>query len=131
MIHLMFTLVLAEMALILTLLFRTPLRKLVMMGLDRLKQGRGRLVANTVAATMTLLFSSIIYQATIIHKRSAEASMVNPTEEVLMAQRQLEASLIGFSLFLALIIDRLYYLIKELYLLRMSLEAAIILHQAG
>lgn len=72
-----------------------------MMGLERLKHGRGRLVANTVAATMALLFSSTIYhEITIIQKRSsAEApSMLlqpNPTEDVLMARRQLEASLMG------------------------------------
>ena len=41
MIQLLYTVILAEMALILTLLFRTPLRKLVIMALDRVKRGRG------------------------------------------------------------------------------------------
>ncbi|XP_059444888.1 uncharacterized protein LOC132176641 [Corylus avellana] len=122
MIQLLFTLVLAEMALILTLLFGTPLRKLVMMGLDRSKQGRGPLVAKTVAATMMVLFSSTVYSVVKIQKRSTEAGMINPTDEVLLAHRRLEASLVGFSLFLALMIDRLHYYVQELHLLRKNLE---------
>ncbi|GLT55260.1 hypothetical protein SLA2020_283990 [Shorea laevis] len=120
--QLLFTLVLAEMGLILTLLFGSPLRKLVMMGLDRSKQGRGPLVAKTVAGTMIVLFSSTVYSVIKIQKRSTEAGMINPTDEVLMAHRHLEASLVGFSLFLALMIDRLHYYINELHLLRMNLE---------
>jgi B-cell receptor-associated protein 31 len=95
MIQLLFTLVLAEMALILTLLFGTPLRKLVMMGLDRSKQGRAPLVAKTVAATMMVVFSSTVYSVVKIQKRSTEAGMINPTDEVLLAHRRLEASLVG------------------------------------
>lgn len=93
--QLLFTLVLAEMGLILTLLFGSPLRKLVMMGLDRSKQGRGPLVAKTVAGTMIVLFSSTVYSVIKIQKRSSEAGMINPTDEVLMAHRHLEASLVG------------------------------------
>jgi B-cell receptor-associated protein 31 len=95
MIQLLFTLVLAEMAVILTLMFRTPVRKLVMMGLERSKQGRGPLVAKTVAGTMMVLFSSTVYSVMKIRKRSTEAGMLNPTDEVLMARRHLEASLVG------------------------------------
>ncbi|XP_062170771.1 uncharacterized protein LOC133876497 [Alnus glutinosa] len=121
MIQLLFTLVLAEMAVILILMFRTPVRKLVIMGLERSKQGRGPLVAKTVAGTMMVLFSSTVYSVMKIRKRSTEAGMLNPTDEVLMARRHLEASLVGFSLFLALMIDRLHYYIQELNLLRMGL----------
>ncbi|KAK7814594.1 hypothetical protein CFP56_002934 [Quercus suber] len=122
MIQLLFTLVLAEMALIMTLLFRTPLRKLVIMGLDQLKQGMGSLVAKSVAGTMVVVFGSSIYSVMKIQKRSADAGIVNPTDQVLMACRQLEACLIGFFFFLALMIDRLQYYIRELQHLRTSLE---------
>lgn len=88
-------LVFGEMALILTLLFGTPIRKLVIMGLDRLKQGRGPLVAKTVAGTMVVLCSSTVCLIINIHKRSTETGLLNPTDEVLLAQRQLEASLLG------------------------------------
>ncbi|KAM1149358.1 hypothetical protein ACFX15_029839 [Malus domestica] len=122
MILILFTLVLAEMALILSLLFRTPLRKLVIVGLDRSKQGRGPLVAKSVGGTILVFFSSTIYSVFNVQKRLSEAGFVNPTDEVLMAHRLLEASLIGFSLFLAMIIDRLHYYIKELHLLRERVE---------
>ncbi|KAB2615620.1 hypothetical protein D8674_022208 [Pyrus ussuriensis x Pyrus communis] len=122
MIQILFTLVLAEMALILSLLFRTPLRKLVIVGLDRSKQGRGPLVVKSVGGTILVFFSSTIYSVFSVQKRLSEAGFVNPTDEVLMAHRLLEASLIGFSLFLAMIIDRLHYYIKELRLLRGLVE---------
>uniref|UniRef100_F6H7H5 Endoplasmic reticulum transmembrane protein n=1 Tax=Vitis vinifera TaxID=29760 RepID=F6H7H5_VITVI len=69
MIQLLFTVIFAEMAMIMVLLFKTPLRKLVIMGLDRVKRGR------------------------------------------------------GFTLFLALMIDRLHHYIRELRLRRKSMEA--------
>ncbi|KAJ9673862.1 hypothetical protein PVL29_023424 [Vitis rotundifolia] len=50
MIQLLFTVIFAEMALIM-ILFKTPLRKLVIMALDRVKRGRGPIVAQTVAGT--------------------------------------------------------------------------------
>lgn len=95
MIQLLFTIVLAEMALIMTLLIRTPLRKLVIMGLDQLKQGMGSLVAKSVAGTMVVVFGCSIYSVMKIQKRSADAGIVNPTDQVLMAYRQLEVCLIG------------------------------------
>ncbi|KAK9269111.1 hypothetical protein L1049_000880 [Liquidambar formosana] len=123
MIHLLFTLILAEMALVLTLTFRTPVRKLVIMGLDQLKKGRGLVMMQTVAGTMLVVFASIIHSIMKVQKRLMDAGSVNPTDQVLMANHLLEGSLMGFSLFLALVIDRLHYYIKELHLLRTSLEA--------
>ncbi|PRQ31919.1 putative B-cell receptor-associated protein 29/31 [Rosa chinensis] len=120
MIQVLFTLVFAEMVLILSLLFRSPLRQLVIMGLDRSKQGRGPLVVKSVGGTILVFFSSTIYS---VFSVQIDAGYVNPTDEVLMAYRLLEASLIGFSIFLALMIDRLHYYIKELYRLRNYREA--------
>ncbi|WJX59512.1 hypothetical protein P8452_44824 [Trifolium repens] len=50
--------------------------------------------------------------------------MVNPTEEVLMEHHLLEASLMGFSLFFGLMIDRQHYYIKEITSLRKNMEKA-------
>ena len=100
MIQLLFTIVLAEMALIMTLLFWTPLRKLVIMGLDRLKQGRGPLVTKSVGGTLVVVFGSSIYSLMKIQKRSTDSGIVNPTDQVLMAYRHLEACLIGKFLYL-------------------------------
>ncbi|GAV89647.1 hypothetical protein CFOL_v3_33061 [Cephalotus follicularis] len=130
MIPLLFTLLFAEMTLIVLLLFRSPVRVLVIMGLDRLKQGRGPLVARTVATTILVVFSSSLYGAIDIHKRSKEAGgLVNSTDEVLMAYRILEASLMGFSLFLAMITDRIHYYIRELDLVRNNMGAVERLNQ--
>lgn len=95
MIHVLFSLVFVEMALILALLFRTPMRNLLIIGIDQLKRGRGPLVAKTVAATLLAVFSAILYSVMEIRKREMEAGVLNSTDEVLMAQRLLEASLMG------------------------------------
>ncbi|MCD9639690.1 b-cell receptor-associated protein [Datura stramonium] len=88
---------LEEMALILLFLFRTHLRKLIIMTLDRVKRGSGPL--------------------------SRPADSVNPTDQILLAHQILEAALMGFSLFLGLMIDRLHHYIRELRLLRKTMEA--------
>ncbi|PWA59167.1 B-cell receptor-associated 31-like protein [Artemisia annua] len=56
-------------------------------------------------------------------KRTMETGSTNPTDQVLLANHILEASLMGFCLFLGLMIDRLHYYVKELWLLRKSLKA--------
>ncbi|KAI6697530.1 hypothetical protein NL676_017649 [Syzygium grande] len=124
MIQLLYTVILAEMALILTLLFKTPLRKLVIMALDRVKRGRGPVMAKTVGATVLVVLASSLYSMFEIQRRTAEAGAVNPTDQVLMSKHMLEASLMGFVLFLSLMIDRLHHYIKELRLLRKTMEAA-------
>ncbi|WVY92157.1 hypothetical protein V8G54_037671 [Vigna mungo] len=113
-----------KMALTLVLSFANPIRKLVVKGLDLSKQGRGPLVTKTVAATMLVVFSSTVYTITEIKKRIKDTGIVNPTDEVLMAYRLLEAFFLGFSLFLGLVIDRQHYYIREINLLRRSLETA-------
>ncbi|KAI5571163.1 hypothetical protein POPTR_011G089100v4 [Populus trichocarpa] len=123
MINLLFTVVFTEMALILILLFRTPVRKLVIMAIDQLKQGKGPLVAKTVATTLIVVFTSVLHNALQIRKRLLDAGAVNSADEVLMVERILEASLLGFSLFLAMMIDRLHCYIKELLQVRNELEA--------
>ncbi|EXB66330.1 hypothetical protein L484_008070 [Morus notabilis] len=76
-------------------MFKTPLRKLVILVLDQLKQGRGPLVMKSIGGTMLVVFASTLYVVTNIQKRSSEVGVVNPTDEVLMAQRLLEAAFMG------------------------------------
>lgn len=97
MIYLLFKIVFTEMALILTLLFRNPLRKFVIMGLDRLKRGRGPLVAKSVGATVLVVLCSAVYSAMEIQRRAREGGAINPTDEVLKASLLLQASLMGKS----------------------------------
>ncbi|XP_038900406.1 B-cell receptor-associated protein 31 [Benincasa hispida] len=124
MIQLLFTVIAAQMALILTLLFRTPLRKLVILSLDRLKRGKGPIVVQTIAGTVFVVLLSSVYSMVKIQNRMVEAGEVNPTDQVLMSNHLLEASLMGFLLFLALMIDRLHHYIRELRLLRKTMEVA-------
>ncbi|XP_050288479.1 uncharacterized protein LOC126727063 [Quercus robur] len=121
--QLLFTVILSEMALILVLLFKTPLRKLVILSLDRVKRGRGPIMVKTVGATVFVVLLSSVYSMTKIQKRWIDEGAVNPTDQVLMAKHLLEATLMGSSLFLALMIDRLHHYIRELRIRRKSMEA--------
>ncbi|KAK9268193.1 hypothetical protein L1049_010636 [Liquidambar formosana] len=123
MIQLLFTVIFSEMVLIMILLFKTPLRKLVVVGLDRVKRGRGPIVVKTVAGTFCVVLISSVYSMMKIQKRWIEDAVVNPTDQVLMAKHLLEATLMGSSLFLVLMIDRLHHYIRELRLRRKSMEA--------
>lgn len=123
MIRILFTLLMVEVGVVVVLLFKTPLRKLAVMGLDRLKRGRGPVMLKTLAGTILVMFSSSIYSMANIKNRSTEIGGLTPTEQVLMSFHILEASLMGYSLLLALIIDRLHHYIRELRGLRKSMEA--------
>lgn len=101
MFQLLFILVLSEMVVISILLFQTPLRKLLVMALDKVKQGRGPVMAKTVAVTLSAVFISSLYSIIKIQKRSMDGGIVNPTDQVLLANHILEASLMGTFLFLA------------------------------
>lgn len=123
MIQLLFTVIFSEMALIMVLVFNTPLRKLVLMGLDRIKRGHGPIMVKTVAATVFVVLMSSVYSMMKIQKRWIDEGAFNPTDQVLMAKHLLEATLMGASLFLGLMIDRLHHYIRELRMRRKSMEA--------
>ncbi|KAK4724467.1 hypothetical protein R3W88_027246 [Solanum pinnatisectum] len=122
MIQPLFALVFLEVVVILTLIFRTPLRKPVLMALDKSKQGRGPVIVKSAGGTLFVVLVSILFNVTLMQNRATDSGTVNPTDQVLLANNLLEASLLGFTLFLALVIDRLHYYIKELRLLRKTLE---------
>jgi len=113
---------LGEMVVILILLFRTPLRKLLIMVLDRLKRGAGPLVVKTVGGVVFAMLSVTVYSIAAIQRRPIET--INPTDQILLARYMLEASYMGFLLFLSLMIDRLHHYIRELRILRKTMEAA-------
>ncbi|XP_074357871.1 uncharacterized protein LOC141697406 [Apium graveolens] len=122
MIQLLFTLMLSEMASIMLLLFRNPLRKLLIMGIDRAKRGRAPLVVKSVAATLFVIMMYYVYAVRDIQTRPLES--LNPTDQILLANYMLQASLMGFSLFLSFMIDKLHHYIRELRLLRKTMETA-------
>ncbi|CAH1444383.1 unnamed protein product [Lactuca virosa] len=120
---LLFTLLALEMGVIIILLFHSPVRNLVVMGLDRLKQGRGLVASRTVTTILSVVFVFNLYGIYKNQKHMMEVGVTNPTDRVLLSNHILEASLMGFCLFLGLMIDRLHYYVKELWLLRKSLKA--------
>eukprot|EP00262_Sarcandra_glabra_P010780 TRINITY_DN2621_c0_g1_i1.p1 TRINITY_DN2621_c0_g1~~TRINITY_DN2621_c0_g1_i1.p1 ORF type:complete len:221 (-),score=35.01 TRINITY_DN2621_c0_g1_i1:206-868(-) len=123
MIQLLFSMLFAEVALVLLLLIKTPLRKLAVMGLDRVKRGRGPVMVKTIAGTLFVVTMSSAYSLVKIQKRSHEFGSMTPTDQVLFSRHLLEASLMGYTLFLAMIIDRLHHYIRELRGMRKSMEA--------
>uniref|UniRef100_A0A0D9VFH0 Endoplasmic reticulum transmembrane protein n=1 Tax=Leersia perrieri TaxID=77586 RepID=A0A0D9VFH0_9ORYZ len=132
MIQLLFLVLVAEAAVAAALLFKTPLRKLTVLGIDRLKRGRRAPVAvKTVAGVVAALLASTLYSMAEISGRAGGdpesggggAASLSPTDQVLFSRHLLEASLMGYSLFLALIIDRLHQYIRELRGLKKNVEA--------
>ncbi|KAL7593160.1 uncharacterized protein LOC111890949 [Lactuca sativa] len=127
MIHILFALILAEMALIVIFVFKTPLRKFVIMGLDRVKRGQAPIVVKAVGSTIFVVMMSSVYSVMQIHNRRNRdddgVGELTPTDQILAARHLLEASLMGFSLFLALMIDRLHHYIRELRIRRKNMEA--------
>ncbi|CAN6360632.1 unnamed protein product [Urochloa humidicola] len=123
MIQLLFALLAAEAALVLSLLFRTPARRLALLAIDRAKRGRGPVMARTVAATMLLVLASSGYSVAKIRRRAGELGQLTPTDQVLASRHLLEASLMGYSLFLGLIIDQLHHYIRELRIMKKNMEA--------
>ncbi|KAK1353591.1 Endoplasmic reticulum transmembrane protein [Heracleum sosnowskyi] len=122
MIQLLFILMFSEMAAILLLLFKTPLRKLLIMAFDRAKRGKAPLVVKSVAATVFVIMMYNVYAVRDIQSRPVESR--NPTDQILLADYMLQASLIGFSLFLSFMIDKLHHYIRELRMLRKAMETA-------
>lgn len=92
-VQLLFVVVFSEMGLILLFLFRTPLRKLIIMTLDRIKRGSGPLIVKSVAATVLVIMIYTVYSIKELESRPADS--VNPTDQILLAHQILEAALMG------------------------------------
>jgi hypothetical protein len=95
MIQLLFSLLAAEAALVLALLFPTPVRRLALLAIDRAKRGRGPVMAKTIAGTMLLVLVSAFYSVAKIRRREGELGQLTPTDQVLASRHLLEASLMG------------------------------------
>ncbi|CAH2047995.1 unnamed protein product [Thlaspi arvense] len=121
--QLLFAVVWLEVAVIIAFSFKTPIRKLLIMGLDRSKRGRGPMVVKTVSATVCVVLVSSVYGMMKIQKRRVDDGSNNPTDEVIMAKHLLESTLMGGVLFLGLMIDRLHHYMRELRIRRKSMEA--------
>ncbi|XP_024979891.1 uncharacterized protein LOC112516880 isoform X2 [Cynara cardunculus var. scolymus] len=100
----------------------SPLQERLLVELDGLKQGRAQLAVKSVTATVFVVMMYILYTVVQIHSRCGDA--VDSPNRAILAYLVLEASLIGFSLFLLLIIDGLHQYTKEVNILTKTLSAA-------
>ncbi|WJX73834.1 hypothetical protein P8452_57569 [Trifolium repens] len=125
MLQLLYAVIFIEMLMIMSFLFKIPLRNLVIISLNTVKRGQGPVVVKTVAAALMVMLCSAVYSIYKIRRRSLEGvAIVDPTDQVLLSNHVLQASLLGFVLFLSLVIDRLHHYIRELRVLRKSMDIA-------
>ncbi|KAG4188935.1 hypothetical protein ERO13_A08G195200v2 [Gossypium hirsutum] len=119
MIQLLFLVLFAEGVMAFLLLVKIgPLRELVIKSLDQLKMGKGPATVKTIAGTMSAILLSSFMSILKIQNKGAKLGTMSPMDQVLWRTHLLEASLIGFTLFLGFIIDRIHHYIKKLIRLR-------------
>ncbi|KAJ8558257.1 hypothetical protein K7X08_005023 [Anisodus acutangulus] len=95
-----------------------PLRELVMKCLDQVKMRKGTVltIAGTISAILFSNFISIIK----IQNKGAKIGTMTPMDQVLWRTNLLEATLMGFLLFLGFLIDRMHHYLRKLIVLRSS-----------
>lgn len=124
MIQLLFLVVFVEGAVALLLMIKLgPLRKLTMNALDQVKTGKGPAMVKTLACTMSVIMASSITSILKIQNRATKIGTMTPMDQILLKTHLLEASLMGFSLFLALIIDRLHHQLRKLGGFRANMDS--------
>lgn len=121
----MFLVLFAEGAVALLLMVKIgPLRDLVMKGLDQVKMGKGPATVKTIAGTMSVILLSSLTSIVKIQNKGAKLGTMSPMDQVLWRTHLLETSLIGFSLFLGFIIDRMHHYLRKLSRVRSTVGAS-------
>ncbi|XP_034692281.1 B-cell receptor-associated protein 31-like [Vitis riparia] len=119
MIQLLFLVLFAEGIVALLLMVKIgPLRELVMKGLDQVKMGKGPATVKTIAGTMSVILLSSVTSILKIQNKGAKLGTMTPMDQVLWRTHLLETSLMGFSLFLGFLIDRMHHYLQKLNRLR-------------
>ncbi|PWA93078.1 B-cell receptor-associated protein 31-like protein [Artemisia annua] len=93
-----------------------PLRELVMSGIDQVKMHKGTVL--TIAATMSAILFSNWFSIVKIQNKGAKIGTMSPMDQVLWRTYLLDASLLGFSLYLGFLIDRMHHHLQKLINLR-------------
>ncbi|KAM0067436.1 putative B-cell receptor-associated protein [Helianthus debilis subsp. tardiflorus] len=93
-----------------------PLRELVMKCLDQVKMRKGTVL--TIAGTMSVILFSNWISIVKIQNKGAKIGTMTPMDQVLWRTHLLEASLMGFSLYLGFLIDRMHHHLRKLINLR-------------
>lgn len=119
MIQLLFFVLFVEGALLFLMLVKIgPLRELVMKSLEQLKMGKGPATVKTIAGTMSVILLSSFMSIVKIQNKGAKLGTMSPMDQVLWRTHLLEASLMGFTLFLGFVIDRVHHYLQKLIMLR-------------
>ncbi|KAK4752601.1 hypothetical protein SAY87_021399 [Trapa incisa] len=125
MIQLLFFVLFIEGALAFLLLVKIgPLRDLVIKSLHQLKTGKGPATVKTIAGTMSVILLSSLMSIVKIQNKGAKLGTMSPMDQVLWRTHLLEASLMGFTLFLGFIIDRMHHYLQKLIILRSNAGAS-------
>lgn len=96
MLQLLYAVIFVEMLMIMSFLFKTPLRNLVIITLNKVKRGRGPVIVKTVVGTVVTMLGSALYNIFKIQRRSIEGfATVDSTDQVLLSNHVLQASLLG------------------------------------
>ncbi|CAL0328204.1 unnamed protein product [Lupinus luteus] len=115
MIQLLFFVIFAEGVMAFLLLVKIgPLRDLVIRNLDQLKMGKGPATVKTIGGTMFMILLSNLMNIVKIQNKGAKLGIMSPMDQVLWRTHLLEASLIGFTLFLGFLIDRVHHFLQKL-----------------
>ncbi|XP_059660153.1 uncharacterized protein LOC132306673 [Cornus florida] len=125
MIQLLFLVLFAEGVVAFLLLVKIgPLRELVMKGLDQVKMGKGPATVKTIGGTMAVILFSNFISIVKIQNKGAKLGTMTPMDQVLWRTHLLEASLMGFTLFLGFLIDRMHHYLQKLIWLRGNVAAS-------
>ncbi|CAK9156887.1 unnamed protein product [Ilex paraguariensis] len=123
MIQLLFLVLFAEGAVAFLLMVKIGLlRELVMKGLDQVKMRKGTVL--TVASVMSVILFFNFISIVKIQNKGAKVGTMTPMDQVLWRTHVLEASLMGFSLFLGFLIDRMHHYLRKLAGLRGTVVAS-------
>ncbi|KAK1271446.1 hypothetical protein QJS04_geneDACA012668 [Acorus gramineus] len=117
MLQLLFLVLFAEGAAAFLLMVKIgPLREMVMRALDQLKMGRGpsMVIVKTLACTAAAIFMSSIFSIVKIQNKGAKLGTVTPMDQVIWGTQLLDASLLGFILYLGFVIDRMHRYLRKL-----------------
>ncbi|KAL9228331.1 hypothetical protein vseg_003923 [Gypsophila vaccaria] len=124
MIQLLFVVVLVEAAVAFLMVVKIgPLRELVMRSIDQVKMGKGPATVKTIAGTMSVILLSSLMSILKIQNKGAKLGTMSPMDQVLWRTHLLEASLMGFTLFLGFLIDRMHHYLRKLIDIRSKVGA--------
>lgn len=125
MIQLLFLVLFVEGAVAFLLLVKIgPLRELVMKSLDQVKMGKRPATVKTIAGTMSVILFFSLMNIVKIQNKGAKLGTMSPMDQVLWRTHLLEASLMGFTLFLGFLIDRMHHYLSKLIGLRRSVGSS-------